>query len=360
MEPTSPVIPRPVEESARVRRGFLILALAVAALFFLGTHHFWVAADSNVDENAYLVSGKLLAQTGSPGYAAPDPYTLVGMMWIGTPEGQFYPKYPLGQTLLVATAYKLFGWRSPFLINPLLMTLGLLGVFVLIRDVVGSLGGLLGMIAMAASPVLLAETNDPDSHAAAVFFTTWGMFLLLRWWRTGRHRHAALAGLLLGLSAITRYTEALTLLPMALAALFHSDAEGTSAARSPAWPRWRRGGCCRSASRSASTFACSTGCTGYGAGLTRAPPFRPAISSSTGGRPCTSSARSACRSSFPSASRPAAPHLARVAPGPRALGLDAAEPLPSISPTTGRPTTSPTPASISPSSRRWCSGSPGS
>jgi 4-amino-4-deoxy-L-arabinose transferase-like glycosyltransferase len=220
MEPDSSIPTRPAGETARVRRGFLILALAVAALFFLGTHHFWVAADSNVDENAYLVSGKLLAQTGSLGYAAPDPYTLVGMMWIGTPEGRFYPKYPLGQTLLVATAYKLFGWRSPFLINPILMTLGLLGVFLLIRDVVGSFGGLLGMIAMAMSPVLLAETNDPDSHAAAVCFTTWGMFLLLRWWRTGRHRHAALAGLLLGLSAITRYTEALALLPMALAALF--------------------------------------------------------------------------------------------------------------------------------------------
>jgi len=220
MEPKISVILRPVEEPARVRLIFLALAFAVAALFFVGTHHFWVAADSNVDENAYLVSGKLLAQTGSPGYAAPDPFTLVGMMWIGTPEGRFYPKYPLGQTLLVATTYKLFGWRSPFLINPLLMTLGLLGAFLLIRDAVGSFGGLLGMIAMAASPVLLAETNDPDSHAAAVCFTTWGMFLLLRWWRTGRHRHAALAGLLLGLSAITRYTEALALLPMALVALF--------------------------------------------------------------------------------------------------------------------------------------------
>jgi hypothetical protein len=46
------------------------------------------------------------------------------------------------------------------------------------------------------------------------------MFLLFRWWRIGKHRHAVLGGLLLGLSAITRYTEALALLPLALIALF--------------------------------------------------------------------------------------------------------------------------------------------
>jgi 4-amino-4-deoxy-L-arabinose transferase-like glycosyltransferase len=207
-------------ESPRFRRALLALALAVAALFLLATQHYWVPADPNADENAYLVSGKLLARTGSPGFAPPDPYSFVGMMWISTPEGRFYPKYPLGQTLLVAAAVGLAGPRAAFLINPLLMTLGLCGVFLLIRDAAGSLAGLLGMLAMAASPVLLAETNDPDSHAGSVCFTAWGMFLLFRWWRDGQHRHAALAGLLLGLAAITRYTDGLFLLPMGLVALF--------------------------------------------------------------------------------------------------------------------------------------------
>ncbi|HEY4564022.1 MAG TPA: glycosyltransferase family 39 protein, partial [Thermoanaerobaculia bacterium] len=108
------------------------------------------------------------------------------------------------------------GLRAPFWISPVLMTLGLLGVFLLVREILGSCAGLLGMLAMATSPVVLAETNDPDSHGGVIFFTIWGMLLLLRWWRTGRLHHAALAGLLLGLSAITRYTEGLLLLPMAL------------------------------------------------------------------------------------------------------------------------------------------------
>jgi Dolichyl-phosphate-mannose-protein mannosyltransferase len=203
------------EQPAR-RRLFLGLALAVAAPFFLATHQYWVPADSNLDENAYLISGKLLARTGSPGFVPPDPYSLVGMMWITAPAGRCYPKYPLGQTLLVAAAVKAGGLRAAFWVSPVLMTLGLLGVFLLVREILGSCAGLLGMLAMATSPVVLAETNDPDSHGGVVFFTIWGMLLLLRWWRTGRLHHAALAGLLLGLSAITRYTEGLLLLPLTL------------------------------------------------------------------------------------------------------------------------------------------------
>jgi hypothetical protein len=178
-----------------------------------------VPADSNLDENAYLISGKLLARTGSPGFLPADPYSLVGMMWITAPAGRCYPKYPLGQTLLVAAAVKAGGLRAAFWISPVLMTLGLLGVFLLVRETVGSFAGLLAMLAMAASPVLLAETNDPDSHGGVVFFTTWGMLLLLRWWRAGKLRHAALAGLLLGLSGVTRYTEGLLLLPLGIVAL---------------------------------------------------------------------------------------------------------------------------------------------
>src|SRR3954453_11931726 len=207
-------------ESQRFRLTLLALAAVLATEFFLPTRGYWVAADPGVDENAYLVSGKLLAQTGSPGFIPPDPYSLVGKMWIGTPEGRFYPKYPLGETLLVALAVKTAGLRAAYWISPLLMTLALLGVFLLGREIAGSFAGLLAMIAMAASPATLNEVNDPDSHASSLCCTTWGMLLLLRWWRTGKLHQAALAGLLLGYSAIIRYTEGLLLLPIALVVLF--------------------------------------------------------------------------------------------------------------------------------------------
>jgi 4-amino-4-deoxy-L-arabinose transferase-like glycosyltransferase len=207
-------------ESQRFRHILLALAAVLAAGFFLATRGYWVPADPGVDENAYLVSGKLLAQTGSPGFVPPDPYSLVGKMWIGTREGRFYPKYPLGQTLLVALAVKTTGPRAAYWISPLLMTLALLGIFLLGREIAGSFAGLLAMTAMAASPATLNEVNDPDSHASSLGCTTWGMLLLLRWWRTGKVHHAALAGLLLGYSTIIRYTEGLLLLPIALVVLF--------------------------------------------------------------------------------------------------------------------------------------------
>ena len=212
--------PLPTSEPARTRGIFLAVALLAAAGFFAVLHAYWVPADPNVDENAYLVSGKLLAATGSPGFVPPDPYALVGKMWIGTADGRFYPKYPLGQPLLVAAAIKAAGPAAAFLVNPLLMALAVLGVFLLVREAAGSPAGLLAMLALALSPVVLAETNDPDSHAASLAFTVWGMFLLLRWWRTGKLGAAALAGLLLGYSAIVRYTEGLLLLPLLLVVLF--------------------------------------------------------------------------------------------------------------------------------------------
>ena len=226
-------------ESQRFRRVLLALAVVLAAGFFLATRGYWVAADAGVDENAYLVAGKLLAQTGSPGFLPPDPYSLVGKMWIGTREGRFYPKYPLGQPLLVALAVKTAGLRAAYWISPLLMTLALLGVFLLGREIAGSFAGLLAMIAMAASPATLNEVNDPDSHASSLCCTTWGMLLLLRWWRTGRLHHAALAGLLLGYSAIIRYTEGLLLLPVALVVLFRCRQDrralGGAAALAAGW-----------------------------------------------------------------------------------------------------------------------------
>jgi 4-amino-4-deoxy-L-arabinose transferase-like glycosyltransferase len=212
--------PLPPPEPARTRWIFLAVALLAAAGFFAALHAYWVPADPNVDENAYLVSGKLLARTGSPGFVPPDPYALVGKMWIGTAEGRFYPKYPLGQPLLVAAAIRTLGLSAAFAVNPLLMALALLGVFLLVREAAGSPAGLLAMLALALSPVVLAEANDPDSHAASLAFTVWGMFLLLRWWRTGKLGTAALAGLLLGYAAIVRYTEGLLLLPLLLIVLF--------------------------------------------------------------------------------------------------------------------------------------------
>jgi hypothetical protein len=102
---------------------FVVLALAIAAgqAFFLAS--FWAPAPGRpgIDENAYLVAGKNIALTGSPGFEATDDFQYIDAMWVGTDSqtlkppiwppplqrlltahtkpGWFYPKYPIGLPL---------------------------------------------------------------------------------------------------------------------------------------------------------------------------------------------------------------------------------------------------------------------
>ena len=96
-------------ESPRLRLSFTALAAAVIAVFVVATHPFWVPAHPGDDQNAYLVSGKLLAAHFPPGLAVDDPYSFVGKMWVAAPDGRYYSKYPLGMPALVALALKVFG-----------------------------------------------------------------------------------------------------------------------------------------------------------------------------------------------------------------------------------------------------------
>ena len=214
-------------ETPRVRLAFAALAAAVIAVFVVAPHSFWVPAHPGDDQNAYLVSGKLLAAHFPPGLAVADPYSFVGKMWIAAPDGRYYSKYPLGMPVLVALAFRAFGpalgVRMAYWISPAAMALALAGLFLLIRQVAGSFAGLLGVIALAASPAVLLLTNSPNSHAATLCAATWGMLALLSWWRRPAFPRAALAGLLLGAAATFRYTEGLLLLPLALVALFNLD-----------------------------------------------------------------------------------------------------------------------------------------
>lgn len=204
---------------------YFLLAIGFATAFFLVTHVYWTPAHPGVDQNGYLVGGRLIAQTGSPAiHPGGDDYLFVGRMWIGadigTPAERYYPKYPLGLPLWVAAAWKIAGPVGAYWISPLSMAGAVLGCYLLFRQAVAPYSALLGMILIATSPVTAALANNPNSHAATFFCVAWGMFFLLSWWRRGRLWRAGLAGLLIGYAATIRYTEGLLVLPMLLTALF--------------------------------------------------------------------------------------------------------------------------------------------
>ena len=196
------------------------------ACFVYATQSFWAPAHPGVDQNGYLVGGKMLAQRLSPGMKPAEPCAFVGWMWVRTPDGWYYPKYPLGLPLLNAVAL----WLDPapgdphgkvwaLLVAPVCTALGLAAAFLLVRLVAGSFLGVLGMILLATSMTTLAITNSPWSHGPALCFVTWGMYLLVRWWQTGSLWRGALAGFMLGYAVTIRYTEGLLVLPIALVVL---------------------------------------------------------------------------------------------------------------------------------------------
>ncbi len=208
------------------RRVYGSLALAAVLVFFVASWFYWVPAHPGVDQNGYLVGGKMFARTGSTGFRPENPFAFVGRMWVQTPDGRCFPKYPLGLSVVYGAALRIGGprWGVPlcFWVNPVAMTLALAATFVVVRRLAGSsFGGLLGLLLVATSPVCVGLTDNPNSHATALCCVGWGMWLLLRWWESYGVWRAVGAGLLLGTAVTIRYTEGLLLLPIGAVAVLN-------------------------------------------------------------------------------------------------------------------------------------------
>jgi hypothetical protein len=218
-------LPRLVEETAATRRVYLVLAAALVIGYFVSLQHYWVPASPGVDQNGYLVGGKMFARTGSTGFTPGNPYEFVGNMWIKAENGKYFPKYPVGLSVIDAVTLKLggakFGVPLTFLVNPVAIALALAATFWLLRLAIGSFAAMLGTLIVASSAVTLELTNNPNSHAVALCLVTWGMYLLMRWWQSNGLWRAIGAGLLIGSAVTIRYTEGLVILPLVIVALLN-------------------------------------------------------------------------------------------------------------------------------------------
>jgi hypothetical protein len=208
-----------------------VLAVAVAAGFLLFVSDFLYAGHPGNNQNGYLVSGKLLATTGNPGFEPKNAMQFVGWMWNMADAdskaeggGMMFSKYPLGYPALVAAVWKLAPAGQQVLwcywINPVAMALALLGTYVLSRQIMHPLAAVLASLLVGSNPVLLILTNQPYSHATAVCFAVWGAAATLAFARNGNLLWGVLGGLLLGYAATIRYTEGLLGLCIGVAALF--------------------------------------------------------------------------------------------------------------------------------------------
>ncbi|MGA2583689.1 MAG: glycosyltransferase family 39 protein [Tepidisphaeraceae bacterium] len=202
----------------------LLLALAIVAGFAEVVKSYFVPAIGvpGVDENAYLVGGRNVAEHGSPGMHPETPFAFVGPMWDLGRDGWFYPKYPFGTPLLDASAIWLtpgHDVRAAFAISPICAALSVAAIFLLGRMLAGPFWGLLGAILLASNSTLLQLALVPSSHAPDICFALWGMTALVAWVRGGKLWLGIIAGFLIGFAMTIRYTEGLLLLPLAIGVL---------------------------------------------------------------------------------------------------------------------------------------------
>lgn len=225
----SPGTSNPPLKFSRPREHWLIqlmwiaIAAAIVWMTFYAIKSYWSPAHPGVDQNGYQVGGKLFAETFSTGFKPVNPYTYVGWMWVQTPDGWMYPKYPLGLPLLDAIGF----WLTPtfhqgvvwaYLVSPICTVLASAAMFLMVRMLASSFAAICAMILLAANPVALILANNSNSHAPDLCFVMWGMLFLMWWAKYGGWWRGIIAGFLLGYALTIRYTEGLLILPMLAAA----------------------------------------------------------------------------------------------------------------------------------------------
>lgn len=186
------------------------------------------------DEHGYYAQGSLLASTGKTGFIPESRAEYVGQHWFPTAEGRYYSRHSPGLALLVAAAMRIFGSgvgpSVSFAINPFLSLLGLLGMFLLARDLLGRWWGLAGASLLAGNPSYAAHSLAGDSHMLVTVLVLWGLYLALLWRRSARIGYAFAAGLVLGCVPVARAPEAVCAVGVGLVMILSW----------PAYPRIRR------------------------------------------------------------------------------------------------------------------------
>ena len=201
-------------------RNALIACLIILGFSIYTTSH-WVGADPGDGENAYLLAAQLLVDDFSVSYAPPDQFSFIDFAWVDASDGRFYLKFPIGTTLLHATAR----WVAkicvptkaslgPYVVSPICMIFFLIGSYLVFRIFFEFSYSVIGLTLLAINPVTVYQANLAYSHGPSMCVSVWGMYALLRWWKRGGALKALTAGLLLGLLVSIRYDDGLFLIPI--------------------------------------------------------------------------------------------------------------------------------------------------
>jgi len=170
------------------------------------------------DELAYLYQGRILS-TGRLWVEAPAVPEAFTVRWdhILRDSGRWRSLYPPGWPLLLAA-----GWwiRAPWLINPLLLGISIIGLFKVAKQLFDERTAILAVLAFATSPFVLLMSAGFMAHQAAFCFAIWCAFFLFR----GERRDYVIASILGAFTFMIRpYTAPPLLIPLFLWAFWNAD-----------------------------------------------------------------------------------------------------------------------------------------
>jgi len=170
------------------------------------------------DPDGYLFLAKRMAQ-GQPLFVnTSDPFQYQAHMWVEPAPGKVTSKYPPGYPALLAVAYRLAGDRGMFVVSPVMGGLALIGAWLLFRLWLKPFSAAMALLTLALVSHYSFYCAYLLTHATSLCLTTWGMYFLWRWLAQPRVGWGLAAGAALGASLTVRPTDALLVLPLAVAA----------------------------------------------------------------------------------------------------------------------------------------------
>ena len=184
--------------------------IAIAAIVighFVFLMNFFEPAISAFDANGYFLQSTLIARDGKTSFETKSPLQYVNAHWVSEDNKTFYSQYSPGLPMILAAGQMLFGASGALLVNPIMASLTLLGLFLVCRLWAGCWWGLVAAAVMAVNPVANQHSLWADSHTSVAFFLVFGLFFLIKWSDTLAVRWAIPAGLFLGMIPVIRAPE---------------------------------------------------------------------------------------------------------------------------------------------------------
>jgi hypothetical protein len=213
---------------------------ALALLTVIGSFGYvlWVALAEYqgqphiLDASAYLFQAKIIASGHLSAPLPADPAAFQGPFMV-TVDGRWFAQYPPMTSLLLAVGVVL---RAPWLVEPLLGTLALWGVFRLGRYFYSGAVAWLAMLLGALSPFYTYLAASYMSHTMALFFAVYFLWMLVRFTHGWRWYDLALAAIFAVGLLLTRELSAAVIGVVATAYVFGSHWRALRQRAATIWP----------------------------------------------------------------------------------------------------------------------------